>query len=153
MKKFLLLTGLLFSLLTRTQAQIPANIVAELQDTLTDVGSLYKFRGLNVAVRTNDGVWSSSFGNSGPGIPLDTNMLIGIGSNTKTFVSVCVLQLVQSGQLSLDDTLGMLAPGYANMNPSITLRQILNHTSGIASYTNNNAFWTTANSNLSYLWT
>lgn len=153
MKKFLLLIGLLFSVLTRNQAQIPANIIAELQDTLTDVGNLYKFRGLNVAVRTNDGVWSSSYGNSGPGIPLDTNMLIGIGSNTKTFVSVCVLKLVQSGQLSLDDTLGMLAPGYPNVNPSITLRQILNHTSGMASYTNNNAFWITANSNLSYLWT
>lgn len=132
---------------------MPANIITELEDTLQDVGQLYKFRGLNVAVQNEYGTWSSTFGNSYNGVPLDTNMLIGIGSNTKTFISTCILQLVESGQLALTDTLGSLIPSYPQVNGSVTVKQILNHTSGLGDYTGNSAFWAMANSNLSKLWT
>ena len=50
-----------------------------------------------------------------------------IGSVTKTFVAAVVLQLVGEGALALDDEVGPIAEG-------VTLRQLLNHTSGLPEY-------------------
>ncbi len=62
-----------------------------------------------------------------------------IASTTKTFVATVVLQLVGEGRLSLDDTVGELLPGVVSGNGNdgnrITVRQLLNHTSGLFNYT------------------
>ncbi|MFF1696021.1 serine hydrolase domain-containing protein [Streptomyces sp. NPDC058257] len=62
-----------------------------------------------------------------------------IGSNTKTFVSTVVLQLVAEGKLSLDDKVGRWLPGvvegHGHDGDHITVRQLLNHTSGIFNVT------------------
>lgn len=58
---------------------------------------------------------------------------IRIGSITKTFVASVVLQLVDEGRLSLDDPLSKHFPSYPN-SENITLRQVLNMTSGIPDY-------------------
>ncbi|QIB47562.1 serine hydrolase domain-containing protein [Streptomyces aureoverticillatus] len=65
-------------------------------------------------------------------------------SITKTFVATVVLQLEAEGRLSLDDTVETWLPGLVQGNGydgrRITLRQLLNHTSGIADYTSDPAF-------------
>lgn len=58
-----------------------------------------------------------------------------IGSVTKQFTAALVLQLVDSGRLALDDSLGALLPAMPARWHPVTLRQLLNHTSGIPSYT------------------
>ena len=62
--------------------------------------------------------------------------LFGIGSITKTFVAVVVLQLVEEKRLHLEDTparvLGCAVDGIANADKA-DLAQLLNHTSGIPS--------------------
>ncbi|WP_149552060.1 serine hydrolase domain-containing protein [Streptomyces marokkonensis] len=62
-----------------------------------------------------------------------------IASATKTFVATVVLQLVGEGRLSLDDTVEDLLPGVVSGNGNdgsrITVRQLLNHTSGLFNYT------------------
>ena len=62
-----------------------------------------------------------------------------IGSITKTFVATVVLQLEAEGRLSLDDTVEQWLPGVVEGNGhdggAITVRQLLNHTSGIFNYT------------------
>ncbi len=62
-----------------------------------------------------------------------------IGSNTKTFISVVVLQLVAEHRLSLDDTVGRWLPGAVHGNGNdaskITVRELLQHTSGLHNYT------------------
>ncbi|MDQ0788809.1 serine hydrolase [Streptomyces sp. B3I8] len=62
-----------------------------------------------------------------------------IASSTKTFVSTVVLQLVGEGRLSLDDTVEELLPGVVTGNGNdgrdITVRQLLNHTSGLFDFT------------------
>ncbi|OAR22031.1 peptidase [Streptomyces sp. ERV7] len=67
-----------------------------------------------------------------------------IGSLTKTFVATVVLQLEAEGTLSLDDTVEHWLPGVVRGNGNdgtkITLRQLLNHTSGISNYTADEAF-------------
>lgn len=65
-----------------------------------------------------------------------------VGSITKQFTAAAVLQLVDQGKLSLDDTLGRVLPRFRRWS-GVTIRQLLNHTSGIHSYTASRA-WQTA---------
>lgn len=62
-----------------------------------------------------------------------------VGSITKTFVATVLLQLEAEGKLSLDDTVDTWLPGLVTGNghdgTRITLRQLLNHTSGVFDYT------------------
>ena len=64
-----------------------------------------------------------------------------IGSVTKQFTSAAIMQLVEKGRLSLDDTLGALLLNMPAAWRKVTLRQLLNHTSGIPSYTDLGAKW------------
>lgn len=57
-----------------------------------------------------------------------------LGSVTKSFTAAAILQQVERGKLSLDDTLGKFFPEYAQWT-AIRVRQLLNHTSGIPDYT------------------
>ncbi|WP_338676688.1 serine hydrolase domain-containing protein [Streptomyces sp. SCSIO 30461] len=67
-----------------------------------------------------------------------------VGSITKTFVATVVLQLEAEGRLSLDDTVERWLPGLVRGNGNdgraITLRQLLNHSSGLYSYTEDPGF-------------
>jgi D-alanyl-D-alanine carboxypeptidase len=71
--------------------------------------------------------------------PLNGNGFFRIGSNTKTFLSVVVLQLAAEHRLSLDDTVGHWLPGVVHGNGNdggtITVRELLQHTSGLHDYT------------------
>lgn len=58
---------------------------------------------------------------------------IRIGSITKTFVATVILQLADEGKLNIDDPLGYFYPSYPNSS-NITLRQIMDMTSGIPDY-------------------
>ncbi|MFF3111294.1 serine hydrolase domain-containing protein [Kitasatospora sp. NPDC057904] len=61
-----------------------------------------------------------------------------IGSTTKTFVATVVLQLAAEGRLSLDDSVDRWLPGVVDgpgyQPDRITVRQLLNHTSGVFNY-------------------
>jgi len=56
-----------------------------------------------------------------------------IGSITKTFTAVVVMQLVEEGKLSLDDTVNTWFPEQPDRD-KITVRMLLSHTSGLADY-------------------
>jgi len=71
--------------------------------------------------------------------PVNENGYFRVGSNTKTFISVVVLQLVAEHRLSLNDTVGHWLPGvvrgHGNDGGTITVRELLQHTSGLENYT------------------
>ncbi|NGO69276.1 serine hydrolase domain-containing protein, partial [Streptomyces boncukensis] len=56
------------------------------------------------------------------------------GSITKTFLATTVLQLVDEGRLRLDDPVGRWLPGAVPDGRRITVRYLLNHTSGLYDY-------------------
>ena len=59
-----------------------------------------------------------------------------IGSVTKQFTSALVLQLVEAGEIELDAPIATYLPGYPEpQGTKVTVHQLLNHTSGIPSYT------------------
>lgn len=70
--------------------------------------------------------------------PMETDFRFRIGSVTKTFTATVVLQLAGENRLNLDDSIEKWLPGVIQGNgyngKQITIRQILNHTSGIAEY-------------------
>jgi D-alanyl-D-alanine carboxypeptidase len=71
--------------------------------------------------------------------PVPKDARFRIGSNTKTFVAVVILQLVGEGRIGLDDTVERWLPGvvagHGNDATRITIRHLLQHTSGIHNYT------------------
>jgi CubicO group peptidase (beta-lactamase class C family) len=64
-----------------------------------------------------------------------------IGSLTKQFSAALLLRLIDQGKAALEDPLTKFLPQYPN-GQAITLAMLLNHTSGIRSYTSLPGFWT-----------
>jgi CubicO group peptidase (beta-lactamase class C family) len=63
-----------------------------------------------------------------------------LGSITKQFTAVAILMLMDQGKLSLSDEITKFIPDYPTKNRKITVHHLLNHTSGIKSYTDMESF-------------
>jgi CubicO group peptidase (beta-lactamase class C family) len=68
-------------------------------------------------------------------VPTPAAAIYEIGSITKQFTAVAILQLAEQGRLSLDDDLATHFPDYPTYGQRIPIRRLLDHTSGIPSYT------------------
>ncbi|NUW33287.1 beta-lactamase family protein [Nonomuraea sp. SMC257] len=97
--------------------------------------------GVQGRVITEDGrQWTAASGaaDTRTGRPVPVRGHYRIGSNTKTFVAVVVIQLAAEGRLGLDDTVDTWLPGVVRGNGNdgreITIRQLLQHTSGLYDY-------------------
>ncbi|MEU8794731.1 serine hydrolase domain-containing protein [Streptomyces sp. NPDC048643] len=102
--------------------------------------------GVTATASGRHGTWSATAGTGDlrTGAPRSTADHYRVGSITKTFVSTVLLQLEAEGRLSLDDTVDHWLPGVVRGNGNdgrkITLRRLLNHTSGIFDYTTDDDF-------------
>jgi D-alanyl-D-alanine carboxypeptidase len=98
--------------------------------------------GALVALRTSKGVRRAASGLSSrdPRVSLRATARFRIASVTKPFVATVVLELVGEGKLSLDDPLERWLPGLVPNGRDITIRELLNHTSGIYNYTDDPSF-------------
>lgn len=83
---------------------------------------------------------SSGFGNLAPLTPTRVADRARIGGVTKSFTATVVLQLVGEKKLALDDTVERWLPGVISNGDAISIRQLLNHTSGIYNYTSDPAY-------------
>jgi D-alanyl-D-alanine carboxypeptidase len=70
-----------------------------------------------------------------PPRPLRVSDQVRAGSIAKTIIATITLQLVGEGRLRLDDTIERWLPGMVPNGAAITIRMLLNHTSGIFDYT------------------
>lgn len=147
MKKALLILLLLPLFSLSGFAQLSANYKTLLDTEFKKRVDLLSLKGAGAAIVFPDGsVWSSAEGNYGTN-ELTTDLLYEIGSNTKTMVAATILLLEEQGKLSLDDTLYSYLDPIDNVSNGITIRQLLNHTSGLFNYTNHPNFGTYVNSN------
>lgn len=74
--------------------------------------------------------------NAESGEPITTQTKFNIGSVTKQFTATAILKLQEEGLLSIEDPLSKYVPDFPR-GEEITLRHLLNHTSGIGIYTKN----------------
>ncbi|KRV48147.1 serine hydrolase [Wenjunlia vitaminophila] len=97
--------------------------------------------GVAAVLTTPEGSTSAHSGTADlrTGAPVSPQAHFRAGSTTKAFVATVVLQLVGEGELSLDDTVEEWLPGVVTGNGNdgsgVTVRDLLQHTSGIPSYT------------------
>lgn len=69
-------------------------------------------------------------------VPMQPDMVFRVGSITKQFTAISILQLMEQGKLSLQDDITKFIPDYPTHGYKITIEHLLTHTSGIKSYTN-----------------
>lgn len=67
---------------------------------------------------------------------IDTPFLI--GSMSKSFTAVAIMKLVEEGRIRLEDKASIYLPDY-NLDEKVTIKHLLNHTSGFSTYQKNNS--------------
>ncbi len=127
----------------KTQTSTPAKS-HKLQTLLTQYHAIGQLDGVVLVAEHGKVVYQGAFGlaNREWKIANTSDTAFRIASLTKQFTATLVMQLVEQGKVKLDDTIGMyvpdLRPGIGN---TITIHQLLNHTSGIVDYANFPGFW------------
>jgi D-alanyl-D-alanine carboxypeptidase len=116
-------------------AKGPAEDTAKLQRALDRVVAAGA-PGAAVLVRDGDRTvrLASGNGNLAPKAPIRVSDRFRIGGITKSFTAAVVLQLAGEKKLALGDTVEKWLPGVISNGNAISIRQLLNHTSGIYNY-------------------
>ena len=95
------------------------------------------FRG-NVYIIQNDEVllnYSGGYADMANEIPNTIETRFASASMGKTFVAVGILQLIEARKLKFEDTIGSLLDiDLKSIDPDVTVKQLLNHTSGVPDY-------------------
>ncbi len=113
-------------------AQVPIQLKTELDETLDSMEIVANTISLSAAIQTPDGtVWSHASGQSSFSTAVTINDSYLIGSVTKTITSACILDLAEEGLLNIDDSLHEWLPTMPFIDSNITIRQLLNHSSGL----------------------
>lgn len=68
-------------------------------------------------------------------VPMQIDHVFRIGSITKQFTAVAILQLMEQGKLNLQDDITKFIPDYPTQGNTITIEHLLTHSSGIQPYT------------------
>ncbi len=135
MKTFKFFACLVLILNSSLSAQtVPPGLDNGLRHTLDSMRTVLGAKSLSAAIAFPDGaIWKHAEGISSaqPPVAVTPDDVYLIGSVTKTLTSACVLQLADEGLLSLDDSLHQWLDTIPYVDPNITIRQLLQHTSGI----------------------
>jgi CubicO group peptidase (beta-lactamase class C family) len=136
MKKiFLLVASLCIVLLSCSQQD-------DKLDTLINAyAKLYKFNGSALVAKNGVILLNKGYGyrNAADKVWNNEQSIFQLGSITKQFTSAVILKLQEEKKLNVSDKLNKYFPGYLK-GDSITIEQLLTHTSGIYNYTNDGNF-------------
>jgi D-alanyl-D-alanine carboxypeptidase len=131
-----------------------STLASGLQFTLDSIRSAQNFKGVSASVLIpGQGIWQGVSGVSHSGVNVRPSMYFGIGSNTKTFISALTMKLSEMNMLRLDDSLHRWIPNYQYVDSNITVRQLMNHTSGIFSISEKPGYADSILANPNRLWT
>jgi len=137
MKKILISIAVLF-IFHNSFAQDDA---ARLDTLLNAYQQLGRFNGCALVAKNGILLLNKGYGyrNQEAGVLNDQHSIFQLGSVTKQFTSAVILKLQAEHKLSLSDKLSKYFPDYPK-GDSITIKELLTHTSGIYNYTNNRDF-------------
>jgi CubicO group peptidase (beta-lactamase class C family) len=116
-----------------------AEIVAQVKGYVERLASRDAFSGAVLLAKSGKPLYRAAFGeaNKDFGARNTVDTRFNLGSMNKMFTAVSVMQLVEKGKLSLDDTLGKFLPAGA-MRPEVLskvrIKHLLSHTAGLGSY-------------------
>jgi CubicO group peptidase (beta-lactamase class C family) len=115
--------------------------VAKLEELMSAYSNQYKFNGSVLVTYKGKILLDKGYGlrNAGDKTANDQNSIFQIGSITKQFTATVILKLQEEKKLNVADKLSKYFPDYPK-GDSITVEQLLTHTSGIYSYTSDPAF-------------
>ena len=112
-----------------------AEVAAALEAMIERERGQKGLRGVSIALADAEGVaWAAGFGEQAPGVPADAETVYRVGSVSKLFTDIAVMQLVEQGEVDIDAPVAEYLPGFAPNNPwdaTITLRQLMSHRSGL----------------------
>lgn len=161
-KKVLLLWFISVVFCAPGNSQAPAALTAILDHTLDSMRTKLGAKALSAAIYLPDNnTWTSASGISSvnPTVDVTTDDAFLIGSVTKMITSACILQLVDEGTLTLEDSMGKWLDTLSVIDPNgyinrkITIRQLLRHQSGIYDVLSHPDNQTTLLSDISKIWT
>jgi D-alanyl-D-alanine carboxypeptidase len=115
-----------------------------LDSLATDFAATDRVPGAAIAVvRGRDTLLWKAYGSANleQAVPMSVRSVFRVGSITKQFTSAAILQLVQEGTLAVSDSVGHWLPDLPAAWRPVTISQLLNHTSGIPSYTDAGEPW------------
>lgn len=144
---------LFINLFSNRSFAFDSTYAARLQTTLNQLRTSNSMPGISAAVIVpGQGVWTGTSGISDSANVMDPDMVFGIGSITKNIVAAATLKLQEMNLLNINDPIHMYLPAYANVDSNITIKELLQHTSGIYNYTDNQAYTNAILSNPQRVW-
>jgi D-alanyl-D-alanine carboxypeptidase len=162
--KMILLVSVLLSLLAMnflscskdspSEPEGEPTLAERLQEALDNGLESYNGIGVSAAVIMPDGeTWVGVSGVSHGTTAITADMPFAAGSITKMFTATTILQLIEEGELTLDDSLYEWLSVYPYVDSTITIRQLLNHTSGLYDFIDNPDLWDAVFAEPSKVWT
>jgi CubicO group peptidase (beta-lactamase class C family) len=149
----LLLAWVVISCSERPTSVSEKTLQEKLQSALEETLSQCNGKGISAAVVFANGeVWRCTAHIKGSA-PVTSNQVFWIASITKMFTAALTLQLVDEGRLRLDDSLHKFLPPYPNVDSSITVYQLLTHTSGVFDCPNHPHYAEIIDEDPSKIWT
>jgi D-alanyl-D-alanine carboxypeptidase len=106
---------------------------AALTETLVRLRTTYGIPGISATMTFPDGtswVGTAGFANVATGRLVTPRTVFAAGSISKTFTAALVMALIEEGRVALDGSVKTYLPRLV-INPSITVRELLDHTSGV----------------------
>ncbi len=127
----------LSSVLVRCQTPVSNAFAQALQERLDSCVNAFSVPGISASILLpGDLFWNGASGLADiyAETPMDTAYLFQAASMTKLFTATIAMQLVDEGELSLDDTVGTYLPALTYVPGDIKVRHLLKHRSGLADF-------------------
>jgi CubicO group peptidase (beta-lactamase class C family) len=128
----------LFTLQLQGLAQSQSAKAAKIEEVMSLANKYGLFNGSVLVAENGKVIYKKGFGQANMewNIPNTPETRFRLGSITKQFTATLILQLVEQGKIKLDGKLSDYLPEYRkDVGQKVTIHQLLNHTSGIPSYT------------------
>lgn len=113
-------------------------LVPQIEKFMKKLADVDAFSGVLLIAKDGRPVFKHAYGMASKAynVPMRTDTKLNIASATKMFTAVAIMQLIEQGKLSLDDTVGKLLPDFPNkpVAEKVTVHNLLSHSSGLGDY-------------------